>query len=326
MTIQSQKQFDVYRLIVEEASRIDCPVYFMQPLSKYTTWRIGGPADILIEPNNIEQLTKLVMFARINNVPHLIIGGGSNLLVSDSGVRGVVFHIGPKLSQIQLKGKQVVIDAGTWVPSLARKVGSAGLSGFEHLIGIPGTLGGLLVMNGGSRRENVGTRVVSIQALSPQGIIISLKNEECHFGYRSSIFQSGDFVILQATVELDQKNSKEIRRDMLSIMRERRSKFPIKMASCGSVFLSNPSTFNNVGPPGKLIEEAGLKGFTVGRAQVSNMHANFIVNLEQATCSDTLQVIGEVKKRVKEKTGVILKCEVRYLDESCRISDVPERD
>ena len=312
-----------YQRIAAQASALGCRHFRDVPLSAHTTWRIGGPADLMLVPPDVGQLAPLLALLSREELPVLVIGAGSNLLFSDAGVRGVVIKIESNLSRISIEGNRVTAEAGAWIPRLARNSAAAGLTGLEHAIGIPGTLGGLLVMNGGSRRENIGSRIVAVDALTMQGEAVRLSREECRFGYRTSLFQKGGLVVVRGELELEAGARRTIRRDMLSILRERRAKFPLKEPSCGSVFLSDQALFPQAGPPGKLIEDAGLKGVSLGDAQVSTRHANFIVNRGRATSREVASLICLVREKVAAASGVALNCEVRYVDEQCRLTAVP---
>jgi UDP-N-acetylmuramate dehydrogenase len=259
---------------------------FDAPLADHNSWQIGGPADLLIEPETIAQVARVVSFARRHEIPLMVIGQGTNLLFDDSGLRGIVLKLGERFSRVEISGNKIVAEAGAWVPGLARKAMLAGLSGLEHTIGIPGTLGGLVLMN---------------------------NHDECAFSYRRSALQGSGAVVVKAELECEKQEPQCIRRLMLEDLRERRRKFPRKQPNCGSVFLSTSEMHASVGPPGKVIEDAGLKGVRIGKAEVSHQHANFIVNLGGATSEDVLSLIAHIRKVVHERIGFELSCEVRYV-------------
>ncbi len=292
---------------------------FAAPLAEHGTWRIGGPADLLVEPENIAQIQAVVYFARTRGIPLLVIGQGSNLLFDDAGLRGIVHKLGQRCASVTIVGNTLTTDAGAWVPGVARRAQQAGLAGLEHTIGIPGTLGGLVVMNGGSQRQGIGDHVRRVWTVGEKGKLTELTKEECRFGYRSSALQESGAVVVKVELVCPVGDPRAIRHTMLADLRERRRKFPRKEPNCGSVFLSTAQMHASVGPPGKIIEEAGLKGTRCGGAEVSHRHANFIVNTGGATAADVLALIDRVRHTVHQRIGFTLACEVRYVDEAAVI-------
>ena len=285
-----------------------------ESLASHNSWKIGGPADVLVEPTMVEQVSRIVSFSRTESIPLVVIGQGTNLLFDDAGVRGIVMKIGKQLSRIDISGQAIVAQGGVWVPQLARKSMAAGLSGLEHCIGIPGTLGGLVVMNGGSQRHGIGENVVSVTIVDREGRQQKLSRDECQFSYRRSTLQGLDCVVVDVELRCPVGDRGVIRREMLADLKNRRSKFPRKQPNCGSVFLSTTEMHATVGPPGKIIEDAGLKGLRVGNAEISQQHANFIVNLGGASSVDVLTLIKQVRQKVQNQIGFDLDCEVRYVD------------
>lgn len=283
------------------------------PLSDYSRWRIGGPAAVLIEPSSADDLAAALGELAGYSGPRIVIGDGSNLLFDDRGLDGVVIRVGRAMSRMQLDGKQAWAEAGLWVPHFARAVGCAGLSGIEHTIGIPGTLGGLVLMNGGSQRRGIGENLVSVRCMDSQGRQIVMTQEECDFSYRHSSLQDRDLIVLDATFAFKPGDAGSIRREMIAIMADRRHKFPKNLPNCGSVFLSNPSMYSKVGAPGFAIEQTGLKGLRQGNAQISPLHANFIVNLGGARSEDVLWLIHQMRSKVFQRTGFWMDCEVRHV-------------
>lgn len=286
-----------------------------EPLRNHCTWRIGGPADFFVEPS-WEQIALLFRFTRAHGIPVIVIGKGSNLLFADAGLRGVVVKIGRRLSRFTITGTTVRAESGILASRLARAVGAAGLSGLEHVVGIPGTLGGLVAMNGGSQRKAIGDCVETVRVVDSVGNSRSLTREQCHFGYRASVFQERELLITEVELKCHRGDACATRRKMLSILRDRRRKFPRKQPNCGSVFLSGGEMYRQFGPPGRVIEDAGLKGLRIGDAQVSQQHANFVVNLGQASSSDVLELIGVIRQRVHQRTDLWLACEVQYVHPS----------
>ncbi|MFA5517413.1 MAG: UDP-N-acetylmuramate dehydrogenase [Desulfuromonadales bacterium] len=297
---------------------------FDEPLASHCSWRIGGPADLLIEPRSAEQVAAIIRFARKRSMPLLVIGQGTNLLFDDAGFRGIVLKIGRRLSRIDIAGDKILAEAGVWVPHLARQAVRAGLSGLEHIIGIPGTLGGLVAMNGGSQRRGIGDNVLRVTVIDRDGEQVVLGREECHFGYRSSILQKTGAVVVGVELQCPPGEPARMRREMLADLRERRRKFPRKgEPNCGSVFLSTAQMHATVGPPGRIIEEAGLKGCRIGGAEVSRRHGNFIVNRGGASCRDVLALIAHIRRTVAMKIGFDMHCEVLHVgaDGTIRAAD-----
>jgi len=286
---------------------------FNAPLSEYSSWQIGGPADLLVEAESAAQVATVVRFAREQEIPLVMIGQGTNLLFDDAGLRGIVLKLGSRFGKITVEGERIHAQGGAWVPGVARRAMQAGLVGLEHIIGIPGTLGGLVAMNGGSQRKGIGENVCCVQIVERDGTLRTLSHADCHFAYRESALQGSGAVVVGIELECERGETHEIRRAMLADLRERRRKFPRKVPNCGSVFLSTGAMHATVGPPGKIIEEAGLKGFRVGNAEVSRQHANFIVNRGGASAREVLDVIAHVRRTVQQRIGFELCCEVRHV-------------
>lgn len=287
--------------------------YRDESLARHCSWQIGGPADLLVEPTTREQIATLVKECKALQVPLLVIGQGTNLLFDDAGVRGVVLKLGTAFSRVEVEGRLITAEAGVWVPQLARLAMRSGLAGLEHCIGIPGTLGGLVLMNGGSRRKGIGENVQRVWTVDRRGCTQVLTRAECDFSYRRSALQGREVVVVQVELACAPGEVAAIRREMVCDLRDRRHKFPSKIPNCGSVFLSTSAMHATVGPPGRIIEEAGLKGARVGGAEVSQRHANFILNLGGASSADVLALIALIRAAVARKIGFDLRCEVRYV-------------
>jgi UDP-N-acetylmuramate dehydrogenase len=285
-----------------------------EPLRKHSTWRIGGPADFLIEPCCWEQVARVLQYTDERGIPAVVIGKGSNLLFDDRGLRGVVIKIGPRLSGLAIMGTLVRAQSGISASRLARAAGRAGLGGLEHIVGIPGTLGGLVFMNGGSLQRAIGDAIVEVRTMDRQGNVRTLQRKECGFAYRHSRFQDHPGVICEAALALTPGPRDDIAAEMLAILRDRRRKFPLTLPNCGSVFKGNPQATIFPVPPGKIIEDAGLKGARVGDAVVSERHANFIVNRAHARAEDVLTLIELVRECVLRQTGLTLMCEVQFVE------------
>lgn len=311
---------DFETLLAQGVGRME----FGSMLCNYTTWKIGGPADVLIEPSGIEGFVRLLEFIREKGIPYIVIGDGSNVLFADEGFRGAVIRIGRAMSRVTINGPRICAQAGIAVPRLARLAGAAGLCGIEHTSGIPGTLGGLAAMNGGSLRQSIGDVIERVQCVDESGRVIELAQGECDFSYRHSLFLSKPWIITDVVMKLRQEDRDEILGRMLHILRERRSKFPRRLPNCGSVFKSDAALHEKCGPPGWIIEQLGFKGFCVGGAQVSRQHANFIINTGHATAADILKLIDIIRKKAHERMGVWLECEVRYIYPDGRIVQAHE--
>ncbi|EMI56923.1 UDP-N-acetylmuramate dehydrogenase [Rhodopirellula sallentina SM41] len=302
------------RSVLEKVARQNVGLSsFDAPLRDHSWWKIGGPADLLVQPTSSTELCLLIKCLREYEIPHLFIGDGSNLLFDDSGVRGAVVKLGRNLSSFQIKGRDVVAEAGVFVPKLVRCIGKSGLSGLEHAVGIPGTLGGLVLMNGGSLRQGIGSNVRRVHAINRAGEELQLDQKACEFAYRKSALQHSRLVITRVELSCVHGDAAEILDRMREILRNRRKKFPRRYPNCGSVFLSDPKNYSAFGPPGAIIEKCGFKGFQIGNAKIPEQHANFIVNLGNASSSDVLSIVHAVRNRVFEATGFLLNCEVRYV-------------
>lgn len=282
-------------------------------LATLSWWRIGGVADLVLRPSSTRQIAALLRWFATKGVRPVVIGQTTNLLFDNAGLRVPCIQIGARMSDVTLSGRDVKAQAGTWVPGLARKLMQGGLSGLEHICGIPGTLGGLVCMNGGSQRMSISSHVVVVESVTPDGKIITRTSAQCGFAYRTSIFQTNAEVITAAHLHLDIGPRAEIRTEMRTILAGRRQKFPRKEPNCGSVFKSNPAMYAEIGPPGAVIERVGFKGCREGGAVVSPMHANFIVNTGNATSRDVLTLISKIIDAVRNATGFSMEPEVRYV-------------
>lgn len=294
-------------------------VKFDEPLAYHNSWKIGGLADLFVEPENTDQIANLLQYVNKNSIPLVTIGQGTNLLFDDSGLRGVVVKIGERMAEVKISGTTVYAGAGVWVPKLSRLTMLAGLSGLEHCIGIPGTIGGLVMMNGGSHRKGIGDSVVKVMVVDRLGYLRQLAQVECDFSYRHSALQGSGSIVVSVELGCHKNACGQIRREMLTDLRERRLKFPRKQPNCGSVFLSTTEMHETVGPPGKIIEATGLKGLRCGQAEVSSQHANFIVNLGGAKATEVLTLIQRIRRAVREQIGFELNCEVRYVSPAGKI-------
>jgi len=295
-------------------------IAFDVPLAGLGRWRIGGIADLVATPSTREALAACLRAVRDTGVPALVIGDGTNLLFDDAGFRGVVIRIGRRLGGVEIAPEGLVTaGAGQWVPTLVRRTIDAGLSGIVHAIGIPGTLGGLVAMNGGSQRHGIGEHVVHIDAMDRDGQIHRLQASDLGFAYRRSALQENGLVMVSATLRLEPGERAALRREAIDILVARRAKFPKNRANCGSVFVSDPSLYERIGPPGMAIERVGLKGRRCGGAEISPEHANFIVNVGCARSADVLSLIHLARDSVREAFGIAMDVEVRHVGPTGRL-------
>ena len=281
-----------------------------EPMSAHTTFRIGGPADMFVSVRSISEVRELIKAAKETMTPFMVIGNGSNMLVSDKGIRGLVIHIGKDLSDISVSGNIITAQAGALMSKVASEALRAELTGFETLSGIPGSLGGGLFMNAGAYGGEIKNVVKSVTYRDESGEIYTVSNEECKFSYRHSIFCDGGKYILSAELELKKGDPSEIKAAMDDYNNRRKEKQPLSMPSAGSTFKRPEGYF-----AGRLIEDCGLKGYRVGGAMISDLHAGFVVNTGNATASDVMTLIDDVRDMVRKKFGVELEPEVRLIGE-----------
>ena len=285
-------------------------ILFNEPMSKHTTYKIGGNCDVMLLPENDDEVLALIKLCRRNNIPFYVMGNGSNLLVRDGGVRGAVIKISSKMSEVKACGNKIVAQAGALLGNVVKVAYENCLSGLEFATGIPGAIGGAITMNAGAYGGNMQQVVSSVKACDTEGNVIELKADELNFGYRQSVVRSNRLTVLSCELELVPGNKADIKEKMDTLSAKRRAMQPLSLPSCGSVFKRPEGHYI-----GKLIEEAGLKGTTVGGAQVSQLHANFIVNIDNATAKDVLDLIEVVKARVFEAFNVQIETEVIVIGE-----------
>ena len=280
------------------------------PMSRYTTFRVGGPADALFLPASVEELRTALAAAKAEGVPVCLIGNGSNLIVRDGGIRGLVIALGEPVSEVRVEGAQVWAQAGARLSAVAAAAQRAGLAGLEFASGIPGTLGGGCAMNAGAYGGELKDVLVWADVLL-DGELRRLSRDEMEMGYRSTMTLRRGATVLSACFELRQDDPEAIQERMRDLANRRREKQPLNLPSAGSTFKRPEGHF-----AGALIEQCGLKGCRIGGAQVSEKHAGFIVNVGDATAADILQLIAHVQAVVQAQTGVLLETEVRVLGEN----------
>lgn len=281
-----------------------------ESLSKYTYTKIGGRADVLVFPTEYKEVEQLVSFTYENNIPLTILGNASNVLVSDGGIRGIVVNL-TQLNRTWVKENKIMAQSGASIINTSRLALQEELSGLEFACGIPGSVGGAVFMNAGAYGGEVAEVLESVLVLTKEGTLKTLRNEELELGYRTSVIQKEGYVVLEATFSLTKGNYQEMKEKMDELTFLRESKQPLEYPSCGSVFKRPPGHF-----AGKLIQDSGLQGATIGGAQVSLKHAGFIVNIGSATSNDYLTLIKHVQHTVKEKFDVELETEVRVIGEN----------
>lgn len=281
-----------------------------EPMRGHTTFRVGGPAEVFVMPRTFDEVKSIVNLLRAHSVPYYIVGNGSNLLVSDEGYRGAIIQLGTEFSEIRIEGDVVTAQAGARLSVIANRVMEEGLTGFEFASGIPGTLGGACVMNAGAYGGEMKDVLTEFTALKPEGDIVRIPREQMELGYRTSIVARKGYIVLEARIQLKKGYREQIRAKMEELKEKRVSKQPLEYPSAGSTFKRPEGYF-----AGKLIEDAGLRGFSVGDAQVSEKHCGFVINRGGATAKDVARLISRVSEIVEEKFGVRLEPEVKKLGE-----------
>lgn len=285
-------------------------VLLNEEMSKHTTFHVGGPADYFVTPDKMETAAKLIWYLNKVNQDYFVIGNGSNLLVGDKGYRGTIIKLGNDFCKINAEGDILAAGAGAMLSSAARFAADASLSGLEFAAGIPGSVGGALMMNAGAYGGDMSQVVISAEAITADGNILTLSNAEMKFGYRTSICRHEPLLMTEAKLQLKAGNIKDINDQMNDLAQRRRSKQPLEYPSAGSTFKRPEGFF-----AGKLIMDAGLSGMTIGGAKVSEKHCGFIINTGKATAADILDCIHEVQDKVQHDFHVELEPEVCILGE-----------
>lgn len=281
-----------------------------EPMSSHTTFRVGGEAEYFAKIQEKSQLTVIMNYLRKTEQPYFILGNGSNILVSDKGYKGVILDLSAGLKNIEIKDKRVTAEAGALLSTVATRAYEAGLTGFEFAAGIPGTIGGAVVMNAGAYDGEMKQVVESVTVLDEQGETMVLDNETMEFSYRNSIIKNRPFIVTEAVLLLKEGEKEQIKNRMEELNQKRREKQPLNYPSAGSTFKRPEGHF-----AGKLIMDAGLRGFRIGGARVSEKHCGFVINEGNATATDVADVIDEVTERVRDKFGVTLETEIIKLGE-----------
>lgn len=291
---------------------------FEEPLAKYTSLKIGGPAQILFYPADLEDLSKALHWCKASDLPYFILGNGSNLLIRDGGIKGLVCKLSKGLNQIDIKEDEksedvfIEVEAGYSLAKLVELSKQKGWTGIESLFGVPGSVGGALVMNAGTREGEIGARVEEIQVMNSDGDIRKIPAKRLHFEYRSLKLNRSE-ILIKAKLKLKKANPEEVAERIQFFQKRRFETQPLDQANVGSIFKNPPKKF-----AAELIEELGLKGVRVGGARISEKHSNWIVNEGGATAQDVLALIGLVKDKVKETSDIKLEVEVKVVGEDSR--------
>lgn len=295
-----------YSRIIRLASDLGFIVFENEPLCTRTSFKIGGPADLLLECHDTAKLPILLQEIKANEIPLTVMGNGSNLLVSDSGIKGVVLVIAD--DSVTVLGNKIKASAGVKLSKLCNVALENGLSGLEFGFGIPGTVGGAVYMNAGAYGGEIKQVITLVTSITQSGEIVTRNIDELELGYRTSVFKKENDVILSAEFKLQSDDKETIREKMYDFLSRRKDKQPLEFPSAGSTFKRPEGYF-----AGALIEQCGLKGFSIGGAEVSTKHAGFIINRKNATCKDVKELIKHIQETVFSKTGVMLETEVIYL-------------
>lgn len=281
-----------------------------EPMSRHITFRVGGNADYYVTPDSEEEIQDVIALCKEFQVPYYVIGNGSNLLVGDKGYRGVILQICREMSSIQVDDQVISVQAGALLSKVGSAALEAGLTGFEFAAGIPGTVGGAVVMNAGAYGGEMKDILLDVTVLTSDGEVKVLDLEELELGYRTSVIPKMQYVVLSARFGLQKEDKEMIRATMNQLKEQRVSKQPLEYPSAGSTFKRPEGHF-----AGKLIQDAGLRGFQVGGAQISEKHCGFVINKEQATASDIVELMRQVSEKVWELFEVRLEPEVKFLGE-----------
>lgn len=285
-------------------------VLFEEPMKRHTTFRIGGPAEVFCMPENFTEVRKILEICKEEKLPYFILGNGSNLLVSDKGYRGVVIQLDRNYGGIRVENTEIYASAGALLSAIAATARKAALTGFEFAGGIPGTLGGAVVMNAGAYGGEMKDVLQKVRVMAQNGEIFDIPVEDLEMGYRTSVIKTAGYIVLEAVLSLKKGDIDEIKALTRKLSEQRISKQPLEYPSAGSTFKRPEGYF-----AGKLIMDSGLRGYRVGGAQVSEKHCGFVINVGDATAEDVRMLMKNVTETVYEKFGVTLEPEVKFLGE-----------
>lgn len=310
----------IFLFIYKELIKIlsESQVIKNKPLKEHTYTKLGGNADYFVTPTTPSEVQRVVQFANKENIPLTLLGNGSNLIIKDGGIRGIVMYLG-EFDNVTVDGTIIRAESGALIADVSKFALNKSLTGLEFACGIPGSVGGALFMNAGAYGGEIKDVLVSATVVDQKGDIMELKASDLDLAYRKSNIPDNGYIVLEATFQLKEGNYEEIKAVMEDLTEKRESKQPLEYPSCGSVFKRPPGYF-----AGKLIQDSGLQGYTIGGAQVSLKHAGFIVNINDATAAEYIALIEHVQKTVKEKFGVELEREVRIIGEDSNETAVKE--
>lgn len=295
----------IYNKLIEKGLKEE-NILFDEPMSKHTSFKVGGKADLFVKAYSIDEIKIVLQVSKENNVPLFILGNGTNILVRDEGFKGIILQV--KLEDIKINGTNVIVECGVKNAILSKKLIDNSLTGFEFASGIPGTIGGAIKMNAGAYGSEMKDIVDEITYLDYNGNIHTIDNLQCEFDYRHSRFFNEKTVILKAKLKLEKGNKDEIKERTLELTKQRKEKQPLEYPNAGSTFKRGDGFIT-----AKLIDECGLKGYSIGGAEVSKKHAGFIINKNNATASDIINLIKHVQKVVKEKTKKDINLEIEII-------------
>ena len=284
-------------------------IFMQEPMKKHTTFRVGGPADVLVQPDETA-LAAILALCRQYHVSYSFIGNGSNLLVGDKGIRGVVIEMTDPMGNIEVHGTKITAQAGAMLSKIANTAASNGLGGMEFAAGIPGSVGGAVVMNAGAYGGEMKDIIEKVYVLDENGAQLELDRDALDLGYRHSCIPEKKYIVTKVVLELVPRNEAEIRSEMKELNEKRAEKQPLQYPSAGSTFKRPEGYF-----AGKLIMDAGLRGYQVGGAQVSEKHCGFVINKGDATAADICQLMRDVSDKVQAQFGVVLEPEVKMIGE-----------
>lgn len=304
----TQQKWEPSQALLEELTAIAGAgnVSVNEPMAAHVTFRIGGPAAVMVSPHSVDEVCSVVRACGAAQAPMRIVGLGSDLLIADAGLNCVVVRLAENLAEVRVEGNRVVAQAGATNLAVAQVACDAGLAGYEFAEGIPGTIGGAAIMNAGAYVGDFSSAAVSLRCVTPEGDVVDVTREQAEWGYRHSMMADAGYVVVEATLELSPDSPAAIRERMDDFHARRVEKQPLEMPSAGSTFKRPEGYF-----AGKLIQDAGLRGYAVGGAQVSEKHTGFVVNAGGATAADVRQLIADVQAKVKAQFGVELEPEVK---------------
>lgn len=280
-------------------------IFVQEPMKLHTTFRVGGPAALYIELTSEQEFRDILTLLDTEEEDYFTVGNGSNLLISDTGYDGIILHPSKEFSDVRVEGERLICESGATLAAIARVAWENELTGFEFAAGIPGSLGGAIVMNAGAYDGEMKQVVESVRMITPQGEVVTKSCEEMHFSYRHSILKEESYVVLSVTIKLNKDDKEQIKTRMDELAAKRREKQPLEYPSAGSTFKRPEGYF-----AAKLIQDAGLRGFQVGGAQVSEKHCGFVINKDNATAQDVYELMKKVQEQVQEKFSVMLEPEV----------------